>query len=119
MKIVVLFSSELMQFALYVSGGYYTELIKPGMRLIGLNTNLYFVLNELVRGNEDPAGQFAWLDQTLTLAKNRVEKVSKTGPCCPRLITKQNVHTQNTCTVVYTNIPLSYTNVKMKYVGKK
>lgn len=59
-----------------VSGGYYTEnlLNQTGLRMLVLNTNLYYDQNKLILNTEDPAGQLAWSDQVLTEAANNKEK---------------------------------------------
>ena len=55
---------------------YYTELIAPGLRLVALNTVLYYKENPLVsRGLEDPAGQFAWMHSVLEKARKNGEHV--------------------------------------------
>lgn len=43
--------------------------------MLVLNTNLYYDQNKLTVGMDDPAGQFSWIDQTLTEAANNKEKV--------------------------------------------
>ncbi|XP_064596445.1 acid sphingomyelinase-like phosphodiesterase 3b [Liolophura sinensis] len=59
-------------------GGYYSSLIRPGLRLISLNTNLYYTRNRLALNftdMTDPAGQFKWLNDTLAAAVRTKEKV--------------------------------------------
>uniref|UniRef100_A0AAR2IQL2 Acid sphingomyelinase-like phosphodiesterase n=1 Tax=Pygocentrus nattereri TaxID=42514 RepID=A0AAR2IQL2_PYGNA len=56
-------------------GGFYSQLIKPGLRLVSLNTNLYYTPNKVTENMTDPAGQFKWLQDTLELSKQGMEKV--------------------------------------------
>lgn len=60
-------------------GGYYTSLIRPGLRLIALNTNLYYTRNRLAQNftdSDDPAGQVNWFNDTLAAAVRNKEKVT-------------------------------------------
>ena len=50
-------------------------LIKPGLRLVSLNTVYYYTNDKLTGNISDPAGQFAWLDEILTNASSINEKV--------------------------------------------
>lgn len=72
-------SCNLVDFIYFCIGGYYTTAIHRGLRVIGLNTNLYYSQDKLTSKAEDPAGQFQWLTATLTAAKTAKEKVSTTG----------------------------------------
>ncbi|XP_077294992.1 sphingomyelin phosphodiesterase 1-like [Arctopsyche grandis] len=57
-------------------GGYYTVLVKPGFRVVVLNSNLCYVYNWWIHLDpEDPSGQFKWLVDTLLAAENAGEKV--------------------------------------------
>ncbi|KAF7690498.1 acid sphingomyelinase-like phosphodiesterase 3a [Silurus meridionalis] len=56
-------------------GGFYSQLIKPGLRLVSLNTNLYYSPNKVTVNMSDPAGQYQWLQDTLELSKQSMEKV--------------------------------------------
>ncbi|XP_066533196.1 acid sphingomyelinase-like phosphodiesterase 3a isoform X2 [Hoplias malabaricus] len=56
-------------------GGFYSQLIKPGLRLLSLNTNLYYSPNKATENLTDPSGQFKWLQETLELAKQKLERV--------------------------------------------
>ncbi|XP_012939408.1 acid sphingomyelinase-like phosphodiesterase 3a [Aplysia californica] len=56
-------------------GGYYTSLVRPGLRLLGLNTILYFFPNPLTKNMTDPTGQFEWMERVLTSARANGEKV--------------------------------------------
>ena len=48
---------------------------KHGLRIIALNTVLYSDYDNLTQGLDDPAGQFAWLDTQLSIARTHKEKV--------------------------------------------
>ena len=57
-------------------GGYYTELIEPGLRLVVVNTAMYFDGNWVIpQWRVDPGGQFAWLRGVLQKAKDAGELV--------------------------------------------
>lgn len=45
--------------------------------MVVLNTNLYYDQNNETAGEEDPAGQFQWLEETLTNASRADEMVLK------------------------------------------
>ncbi|RXN03407.1 acid sphingomyelinase-like phosphodiesterase 3a [Labeo rohita] len=55
-------------------GGFYSLVIKPGLRLVSLNTNLYYSPNQVTVNMTDPAGQFQWLQETLELSRQKMEK---------------------------------------------
>lgn len=56
-------------------GGFYSQLVQPGLRLVSLNTILYYGPNEVTVNMSDPAGQFEWLEKTLEAAAHSSEKV--------------------------------------------
>ncbi|XP_037605770.1 acid sphingomyelinase-like phosphodiesterase 3a isoform X3 [Sebastes umbrosus] len=56
-------------------GGFYSQLVKPGLRVLSLNTILYYGPNKVTKNMTDPAGQFEWLEKTLEKAAQSVEKV--------------------------------------------
>ncbi|KAG9283069.1 acid sphingomyelinase-like phosphodiesterase 3a [Astyanax mexicanus] len=56
-------------------GGFYSQLIKPGLRVVSLNTNFYYTPNKATENLTDPGGQFKWLQDTLELSKQSLEKV--------------------------------------------
>ncbi|XP_053403145.1 uncharacterized protein LOC128558269 [Mercenaria mercenaria] len=58
------------------NGGFYTVKTSHGIRIVALNTNFYYTPNKLVSPEGDPAGQFAWLTETLGNANEQNEKVS-------------------------------------------
>ncbi|XP_068121562.1 acid sphingomyelinase-like phosphodiesterase 3b [Hyperolius riggenbachi] len=62
----------------FQTGAFYSEqLVSTGSvgRIIILNTNLYYDSNSVTANMEDPAGQFAWLENQLTDASQKREKV--------------------------------------------
>uniref|UniRef100_A0A3P9NDJ8 Acid sphingomyelinase-like phosphodiesterase n=1 Tax=Poecilia reticulata TaxID=8081 RepID=A0A3P9NDJ8_POERE len=75
----------------FKNGGYYTEklLNRAGYRVLVLNTNLYYYQNKETMNDDDPAGQFSWLDQTLTAASNNKEKVYIIGHVPPGFFEKK------------------------------
>ncbi|XP_037541593.1 acid sphingomyelinase-like phosphodiesterase 3a [Nematolebias whitei] len=56
-------------------GGFYSQLVKPGLRLVSLNTILYYGPDQVTVDMTDPAGQFVWLEKTLDQAAQNLEKV--------------------------------------------
>lgn len=74
-QLLGLLSRVILIFSIVISGGYYTVLIKFGLRLVSLNTVYYYTNNRLTQNLEDPAGQFVWLDAVLTNASVVKEKV--------------------------------------------
>jgi len=57
-------------------GGYYTEVIEPGLRIIVVNTALYFIGNLAISPTlDDPGGQLAWMRDVLQKAKDAGERV--------------------------------------------
>ncbi|XP_059212455.1 acid sphingomyelinase-like phosphodiesterase 3a [Centropristis striata] len=56
-------------------GGFYSQLVKPGLRVLSLNTILYYGPNKVTENMTDPAGQFEWLEKTLEKAAQSLEKV--------------------------------------------
>ena len=60
---------------MFLLGGYYTTLIKPGLRLVSLNTVYYYTNDKLTANLSDPANQFSWFDNVMTSAANSKEKV--------------------------------------------
>jgi len=60
--------------------GYYTLGIRKGLRLIALNTVLYYSANNMTSATaNDPGGQIAWLKKTLEEAKKNDEVVYIAG----------------------------------------
>nr|XP_022899979.1 sphingomyelin phosphodiesterase-like [Onthophagus taurus] len=57
-------------------GGYYTTLIKPGLRIIGINSNIYYIQNWwLLYDNTQQIEQLQWLSDTLYEAEKNNEFV--------------------------------------------
>lgn len=56
-------------------GGFYSQLAKPGLRVVSLNTILYYGPDQATKNMTDPAGQFEWLEKTLEEAVQSQEKV--------------------------------------------
>ena len=64
---------------LYFLGGFYTVKASHYLRVIVLNTVLFYKPNKKVPPDGDPAGQFRWLVDTLQAARKDQEKVT---PIC-------------------------------------
>ena len=58
-----------------LTGAYYTLTLSDDLRIVVLNTNLYYYTNELTAQMPDPANQLQWLDDVLTAANQNAEKV--------------------------------------------
>ncbi|XP_059146864.1 acid sphingomyelinase-like phosphodiesterase 3b [Physella acuta] len=67
-------------------GGYYSVIVRPGLRLLALNTNMYYTTDKLTAKMTDPTDQFKWMKQQLQSAKNKGEKVFVTGHVPPGLL---------------------------------
>ena len=50
------------------------------LRVLNLNTNLYYDQDKLTKGMVDPADQFRWLEDRLIEAKKKNESVSAVRP---------------------------------------
>ncbi|XP_030820507.1 acid sphingomyelinase-like phosphodiesterase 3b isoform X2 [Camarhynchus parvulus] len=73
-------------------GAFYSEKLPgPGMRgrMVVLNTNLYYDQNDETAGEEDPGGQFQWLEETLTNASRADEMVYIVGHVPPGFFEKK------------------------------
>ncbi|KAI4894343.1 hypothetical protein NFI96_032790 [Prochilodus magdalenae] len=72
-------------------GGYYTEklLNQMGLRVLVLNTNLYYDQNSVTENVKDPADQFKWADQVLSEASKNKEKVYIVGHVPPGFFEKK------------------------------
>lgn len=60
-------------------GGFYSQLVKPGLRVVSLNTILYYGPDKSTENMTDPAGQFEWLRKTLEKSAQSQEKVYVIG----------------------------------------
>ncbi|XP_064626772.1 acid sphingomyelinase-like phosphodiesterase 3b [Lineus longissimus] len=67
----------------FVKGGYYSRMIKPGLTVAVLNTNLYYYRNELTKDLNDPAAQFDWLRKLLQAEKSVSHSVLVVGHVPP------------------------------------
>lgn len=68
-------------FLLYRLGGFYSLLVRPGLRLISLNMNFCSQYNFwLLINSTDPAGQLQWLVNVLQKAEDNGEKVNVGAP---------------------------------------
>lgn len=62
------------------TGGFYTQTVQPSislppLRIISLNTILYYSPNNATLNMTDPANQLEWLEQVLEMALHNKEKV--------------------------------------------
>ncbi|XP_056186185.1 acid sphingomyelinase-like phosphodiesterase 3b isoform X3 [Falco biarmicus] len=78
--------------AFFRAGAFYSEkLPSPGTRgrMVVLNTNLYYDQNDETADEEDPGGQFQWLEETLTNASRADEMVYIVGHVPPGFFEKK------------------------------
>ncbi|XP_061175715.1 acid sphingomyelinase-like phosphodiesterase 3b [Saccostrea echinata] len=64
-------------------GAYYTVKASSGIRILALNTNLYYTSDKITAGIPDPADQFAWMEEVLNTSRANNEKVLVTGHVPP------------------------------------
>lgn len=64
-------------------GGYYTVKTTSGIRILALNTNLYYTSDKVTAGLTDPADQFSWMENVLASSNASNEKVIVTGHVPP------------------------------------
>lgn len=72
-------------------GGYYTLLVRKGLRVVALNTNLYYTSDKLTNGTTDPTGQIAWFYAVMNKARADKEKVIVTAHIPPGIHTPRTV----------------------------
>lgn len=61
---------------IFDTGAYYTLKTPTALRIVGLNTNLYYTSNKQVDNIDDPADQFVWLENVLKYSNISAEKVT-------------------------------------------
>lgn len=59
-----------------VPGGYYSTVTDYGLRVLGLNTNLYYNMDKVTVMIWDPASQFEWMWNQLVDARQHNQMVS-------------------------------------------
>lgn len=75
----------------FKQGGYFSKPLRPGLRLICLNSNLWYAYDKLVQNVTDPAGQFHWLELEMQKARNLSEKVILSGHVPPGVVGRTTV----------------------------
>ncbi|XP_069115080.1 acid sphingomyelinase-like phosphodiesterase 3b [Argopecten irradians] len=70
----------------FLRGGYYSVMTNHGIRILALNTNLYYTSDKITGNLTDPAGQFAWMESLLTNSTVNNEKVLITGHVPPGIV---------------------------------
>jgi len=77
-------------------GGYYTTLIKPGLRMVSMNTNYCYTFNWwTLTQSQDPASGLLWLTSVLEKAEQQGEKVhimahiAPGGPDCTGVFSRE------------------------------
>ncbi|XP_019329551.1 PREDICTED: acid sphingomyelinase-like phosphodiesterase 3b [Aptenodytes forsteri] len=77
---------------LFRAGAFYSEKLpspRTRGRMVVLNTNLYYDQNDKTADEEDPGGQFQWLEETLTNASRADEMVYIVGHVPPGFFEKK------------------------------
>ncbi|XP_071623909.1 acid sphingomyelinase-like phosphodiesterase 3b isoform X2 [Heliangelus exortis] len=77
---------------LFRAGAFYSEKLPSTStrgRVVVLNTNLYYDQNDETAGEEDPGGQFQWLEETLSNASRTDEMVYIVGHVPPGFFEKK------------------------------
>lgn len=72
-------------------GGYYTVKTAYGLRIISLNTNLYYTSNKAAGSDSDPGEQLAWLQSVLNASLYTHEKVLITAHLPPGVHTPRGL----------------------------
>ncbi|KAL4233328.1 Acid sphingomyelinase-like phosphodiesterase 3b [Mactra antiquata] len=72
-------------------GGYYSIKTSHGLRIVALNTILYYTSNKAILNEVDPADQLQWLNTTLYNAKMNKDKVLVTAHIPFGVYTPSNV----------------------------
>ncbi|GFY44530.1 acid sphingomyelinase-like phosphodiesterase 3b [Trichonephila inaurata madagascariensis] len=67
----------------FLAGGYFSQLVKPGLRIISVNTILWYIPNNLTSDVPDPGNQFQWLEAVLKNSSSSLEKVYIIGHVPP------------------------------------
>ena len=57
-------------------GGFYSAKTRSGLRLICVNSNLWYYRDQLSANETDPAEHFHWMEKEMLSARNDKEKVS-------------------------------------------
>ncbi|XP_052225017.1 acid sphingomyelinase-like phosphodiesterase 3a [Dreissena polymorpha] len=70
---------------------YYTVKTPHGLRIISLNTNLYYTSDKATVNVSDPADQLQWLNATLVNAKTSNERVLITAHISPGVHTPRSI----------------------------
>lgn len=60
----------------FLPGGYYTVLARPGIRIVAMNSNMYYTKDTVTVDMDDPADQFDWLESVLNEASANNETVT-------------------------------------------
>ncbi|XP_054721542.1 acid sphingomyelinase-like phosphodiesterase 3b [Uloborus diversus] len=67
----------------FIKGGYYSQIIRPALRIISLNTILWYEPNTFTEGLIDPVDQFQWFEDVLKNSSTSHEKVYIIGHVPP------------------------------------
>ncbi|KAL3864256.1 hypothetical protein ACJMK2_005957 [Sinanodonta woodiana] len=95
----------------FLKGGYYTLLLEaaPKIRMMSLNTNLYYTSNKQTSNQTDPAGQFQWMESVLNNSRKLQEKVIVIAHIPP------GVHTPDFVVWMYDQFNTRLNNIFQKY----
>ncbi|KAK3590104.1 hypothetical protein CHS0354_041150 [Potamilus streckersoni] len=95
----------------FLKGGYYSRLIQaaPKIRILSLNTNLYYTSNKQTDSQMDPADQFQWMESVLNSSRVLQEKVIVIAHIPP------GVHTPDPVVWMYEKFNNRLNDIFLKY----
>lgn len=99
------------QDANFRKGAYYTVKTAYGLRIVSLNTNLYYTQNKVVQNETDPGDQLAWLESVLRTSVSNSEKVLVTAHIPP------GVHTPSGLIWMYDSFHNKLVGILKKYAA--
>lgn len=73
-------------------GGYFSKVLQRGLRLVCLNSNLWYTADQLSKNETDPADQFHWLELEMQSALKQSEKVILAGHVPPGIMGRGSVN---------------------------
>lgn len=75
----------------FMEGGFYSLLVGKELRLLSLNSVLWYAINRETRNATDPAKQMCWLEEQLRQARAAQEKVYISGHIAPGFNNRANL----------------------------
>ncbi|GFR28023.1 acid sphingomyelinase-like phosphodiesterase 3b, partial [Trichonephila clavata] len=94
--------------------GYFSRLVKPGLRIISVNTILWYIPNNLTSDVPDPGNQFQWLEAVLKNSSQSLEKVYIIGHVPPGYYNRAYKGGETSPTMHHQHAE-SFTKILLKY----